>query len=359
MTVALAASCGRSGDTFTVKGTLTDSLSTVPGARIIMSDSEDYAEEVELVDGKFTFTGKADIRKHYHIELDFDDELPFRHSHKADFIAEPGTIRINLNVPTTVRAGKLNRQYQKYLAVLDEIIDNYQRDANALVNEVGMDAAGERLMEMQDSANNAIIATSRDVFVKNTDNVLGAIALNNIMYELSPEEFDRYLAMAGDFIRENDGIQEVKAMKDALAATAEGKMFVDFTGTTPDGKEIALSDFVGKGKPALVDFWASWCGPCKAEMPNIKAVYEEFKDRVNVVSVAVWDGDNSASREVIDALGMTWNHIFTGTDQNPAEAYGIDAIPHIILFAPDGTILRRELRGEGIRSAIETALKAQ
>ncbi len=356
MTAVLAASCGRSGDTFTVKGTLTDSLSTVPGARIIMSDSEDFSEEVELVDGKFTFTGKADIRKHYHIELNLDDDLPFRHSHRADFIAEPGTIRINLNVPVKVRGGKLNSLYQKYLAKMDETVNNFQSEARALIEKVGMDAAGERLMEMQDSANNVIISTSKDVFVSNPDNVLGAIALSNIMYDLDPEEFDRYLSMAGDFIRENDGILEVKAMKDALAATSEGKMFVNFTGTTPDGKETALSDFVGKGKPALVDFWASWCGPCKAEMPNIKAVYDEFKDRVNVVSVAVWDGDNSASRRVIEELGMNWNHIFTGADPQPAESYGIDAIPHIILFAPDGTILRRGLRGEGIRNAIETAL---
>ena len=130
-------------------------------------------------------------------------------------------------------------------------------------------------------------------------------------------------------------------------------MFTDFEAVQPDGSVAKLSDYVGKGKYILVDFWASWCGPCKREIPNIKAAYEKYKgDKFDVLSVAVWDNDNSQSRVAIQEMEMTWNHLFMGMDKTPTERYGIFGIPHLILFAPDGTIYKRGLRGDELRDTI-------
>jgi thiol-disulfide isomerase/thioredoxin len=140
--------------------------------------------------------------------------------------------------------------------------------------------------------------------------------------------------------------------------TSAGKMFTDYTvqGGNPDGSDVKLSDYVGKGKYILLDHWASWCGPCKAEMPYLKKTYEAFHgDRFDIVGVAVSD-KREDTEKAIPAWDLPWNQILDA-QRIPLELYGVNAIPHLILFAPDGKILARGLRGEDIYAAVEAALK--
>ncbi len=142
--------------------------------------------------------------------------------------------------------------------------------------------------------------------------------------------------------------------KAAQEATAEGKMFVDFE-SEYDGKVQKLSDYVGKGKYVLVDFWASWCGPCRQEIPNIIDVYKKYKgDKFDVIGVAVGD-EPADTKQAIAEDNIPYNQILN-TGDVAATVYGIRGIPHIILFGPDGTILARGLRGEMIEDAVKKAL---
>lgn len=145
--------------------------------------------------------------------------------------------------------------------------------------------------------------------------------------------------------------------KSITTGTQEGEVFTDFSIPQPDGSIAKLSDYVGKGKYILVDFWASWCGPCKREIPNIKAAYEKYKGaKFDVLSVAVWDKPEDTAKAAAEH-GVVWNQI-VNAQKVPTDIYGIEGIPHLILFGPDGKIVKRgdALRGPGLEETLSNLL---
>jgi thiol-disulfide isomerase/thioredoxin len=120
-----------------------------------------------------------------------------------------------------------------------------------------------------------------------------------------------------------------------------------------------LSDYVGKGKYVLVDFWASWCGPCKAEIPSLVALQNKFGgDKFTVIGVNVWDEEDKFKAS-LTAEGINYPQIFIPRDNkdDATALYGIRGIPQIILFGPDGVIVQRDLRGEAMKKLIEEKMK--
>ena len=203
------------------------------------------------------------------------------------------------------------------------------------------------------------------------DTLVAPAVLGEVAYYLEDEELSAIFAKMPESVKADRTVARLIESNTARLATAVGSKFTDFTvdhvaGVDKDGNPIyvqkSLSDFVGQGKVMLVDFWSPWCPPCKAELPNIKAVWEKYHgDDFDVLSVAVWEESRKMDwHNTIDTAkvyGVTWNQLNNG-HREPASLYGIDGIPHMILFDKDGTILKRgdDLRGAATEKAVAEVL---
>jgi thiol-disulfide isomerase/thioredoxin len=157
------------------------------------------------------------------------------------------------------------------------------------------------------------------------------------------------LAIAGAFAQQP--AYKVKRLK-------VGKPFPDFKDTEYfTDKPIALSDF--RGKVVLVDFWATWCGPCLRELPNVQKAYEKYHDKgLEIISISL-DRDLNRFERFVKQRDLSWHHICDGKfwDARLAREYGIRGIPAMFLVGRDGTLVGANLRGPALHQAIEQALR--
>lgn len=329
------------------KTTLEGSFETnAPGEVTIKIQDLGIDTTIAVTDGKFA------------VELPACKTSPARFTgegFKTEFISD-GTSLIatvkadgDVEIVSKTPAISLQERHNAFETALDEIRAKTQARLDSL-GEEGDNAVRTKIFKDYDAAT---ADCNRRLFEENKDNYLGAMALNMLQYSLDLAQVDSMLNLLDPSLAETQMVTRMRKAVDAKANTAEGKMFTDF-----DIDGVKLSDYVGKGKYVLVDFWASWCGPCKREIPNIKKVYDKYVgDDFDVLSVAVWD-QPQASVDTAKAYGVNWNEIINAQSV-PTDLYGIQGIPHIILFGPDGTILKRDLRGEGIETEVAKYVTAK
>lgn len=351
----LAAACaGKPSATTTIIGQYDNKLPN--DVHIVLSDKIDTT----IVVDPQTHSFKLEVPTDYLAMLSIESE-----DHSAMVIPDGTTLRIHFGDEYQVEVSSdkprisVQKRFDDYSVWMQNFLEEYRQESSAVENNPAYgDAEREgRTKEVYEKAVQKLNSHNREVIAKNRDNLLSIVALSNL--EISDDELVEVIAGLSEEIQELPDIRQMKEALEIRSATSEGKMFKDFTvlqDPEDPSSEVKLSDYVGKGKYVIVDFWASWCGPCKAELPNLKEVYEKYHgDKFDMLSVAVWDRPE-ATKAAAAELGITWNQIFNA-QRIPTELYGIDGIPHIILFSPDGTILKRNLRGEEIGKAVAEALK--
>ena len=335
--LAVAACAPKAGKTTQIVGQFTENAPET--VRIVLGESVDTT--VTVTDGRFEVVIPTDLCDVAYVETDY---MP------VSFIADGSKITVDPMAGTAVSSNK--KGAQAHYAAYNAWMEQFMADYRAKMAEFGEDeeAAQKYFDEVVEKFN----AYQKETAKANLDNIVGLMAISEIMDD-DTEELKALLDGLSDEMKARPEVARMIASFETLAKTGEGQPFVDFTvvqePAVPEASTVKFSDYVGNGKFVLVDFWASWCGPCREEMPNLKNVYETYAGpNFDMLSVAVAD-ELSETRKAAEELGITWNQI-VNAQQIPLEIYGIDAIPHVILFGPIAAPRRFRLRIEAVKEAL-------
>ncbi len=189
------------------------------------------------------------------------------------------------------------------------------------------------------------------------------LALGGVVSGISQNSDVLFMEFGNEFAVRyaHTNVDDVNMMANRLQSIKNlmiGVQAPDFTLETPDGKQVSLSSY--KGKYVLVDFWASWCRPCRAENPNVVAMYNHYKDKGFEVLGVSLDQNKDAWKKAIEDDKLTWQHVsdLKGWQSAPAAQYGITSIPHSVLIDRNGKIIARQLRGELLGAKLEEIFKS-
>lgn len=350
----LLGSCNQGKGTYTISGTLDggqdgDSvfISAVSGNQLVPEQS------TVIKDGGFTFKGQAATPAERYLVI----KKLTGESGMVDFFVEEGKIKVSLDKESSAVTGTQNNDiYQELkdkIAKLENEMSGIQ--ASMMDSSLSEDKKMEQLAKanaMEEQYTGLITETIK----KNASSFAGAYLLKQYYYYLDTPSLEEICDnISPELIAKDEQIARIQSLVEVQKKTAVGKMFTDFEMDDPEGNKVRLSDYAGKGHYLLIDFWASWCGPCRQEMPNLKRTYEDFHSKgFDVVGVSL-DQTKEAWIKGIKDLDLAWPQMSDVKywDCEAAKLYAISAIPHTVLLDKDGTILARELRGDALYQKIK------
>ena len=221
-------------------------------------------------------------------------------------------------------------------------------------------AMQENDMEKFDSLNQVANGIMRRALDNNSDNLVGVYFFGNLYNEMEPQEAREIL---NKFPEQMQKTQILTAIAKSIAAqenTEIGKPYLEIALPDSLGETVSVTPLIGPGKWVLIDFWATWCSPCRGELPYLKEAFKEFGPKgFNIYGVSL-DNDAESWKEFLVKEEMTWPNVIAVTDGKSApivEEYGIRSIPTNFLISPEGKIVAKDLRGEGIKEKLAELVK--
>ena len=323
------------------------------------------ADTVKIVSGRFTFTGTTTEPIFCTLVIKGATNGP------AQFFAEPGTVTLTGSLDSLPQAhvagGATEDEYLKYKAD-SKIFDDKMGYLDSLYEVAGAQSSTDSVgaKKIQDSLVTQMKSLDKSESAFNTQYIkahpasfVSAIQMKN-MYSYNPDvqAFDSAYQSLADTIKHSQVGQQLNDMLTIAKKTDVGQVAPDFTLNDPDGNPVKLSDYT-KGKVVLVDFWASWCGPCRGENPNVVKAFHKFGPKGFTVLGVSLDDKKEPWVKAIKDDGLAWGQVsdLKGWQSSAAALYGIRGIPMNFLLDKDGKIIGKGLRGDDLVNKLSSVLQ--
>ena len=308
-------------------------------------------------DGKFELSGETDSTYLCMVYSEKRNEL------NAPFFIEPGNISIKLvETPGASRVGgtKCNEQWQELNDSVMTIGKEINRIAEHIYGNTVDEMEQQKGMEQIEKLNQRFSAIVVKTTEKNIKNEFGYFLLTYYPEELIDNQTRmKLIDKLPDEKQKRPAIQEMLANLKQASESAEGMTIKDFTQPGLDGTPVSLLGEVSKNKITVIDFWASWCGPCRQEMPFMVELYDKYKDKgLGIIGISL-DEDSDAWKAATQQLNIPWVQMsdLKGWENVIAKHFCVTSIPHTIVVDQQGKILKRGLRSEKLEEFVVGQLK--
>ena len=320
-------------------------IATVNGSTL------DTLAKADVKNGSFEFTGNvSEPTGAYIMVIGQRGAIPF--------MLENANITVNAGqAGLTVTGSEGQKIYDQFMAIntttQQEAMKLQQEYQAANGDQAKMQAVQEAYAKLMTDAQ----AKETELIKANPDSYVSAFVIASGMGQMEYEQLKERYNLLGEKAKAGAQGKAIAAQIAKLESTAIGQIAPNFTITTPEGESISLYDI--KGKVKLIDFWASWCGPCRGENPHVVEIYKEYHPKGLEIFGVSLDNNKEAWVKAIADDGLVWKHgsDLKGWQSAPAQLYSVTGIPHTVLLDENNKIIAKNLRGDELKQKIAELLK--
>lgn len=314
-------------------------------------------DTAEIVDGVAILKGETKYPKAYYLSM-------LGERNKAIIFVENNSMTVKGKIASIdsieVTGSVTHNDYEKISKELEPLVESYMEPyrKSRELSASGDTAKAKELMEQVQKLYEASAQQMKDIqvnFIKeNPGSYYAPVVLNNVYRELEIEKLDEIVIGLDAKLDSIPSIVNLKERLEVLKTVAVGQIAPDFTQNDPDGNPVKFSDIYKQNELTLLDFWASWCGPCRTENPNVVEVYHTYKDKGFTVFGVSFDKEREKWLQAIEDDGLVWKQVsmVKGWDNEARALYAVNGIPHSLLVDKTGKIIARDKRDKELGEAV-------